>query len=222
MEVRNLAWHRTQISRIVCRKDEPDQDFAGTANEPWSLIDAAFNEAQNRERNLALVDGSSKAFEKTIQVSWPASQVTLTLPTYIDRESITRLWDVTNNSAGYTIPVSRRELNGRVFWKDNRTLQFSTTGPASTMTVEITYLAEAAALREPAQEADVFPYNHRHLLNWSAAIILLSVADQRIPPKWEETIEELRSTFHLAISRGAPSETNPPRIRNHRIMRGGR
>ena len=222
MELRNLAWHRTMISRIVSQKDEPDQDFRGSSNAPYAPIDSAFNEAQVRERNLALIDGSSKAFEETVQLTWPASQATLELPTFIDRESIVRLWDVTNNSAGYTIPITRRGLNGRVCFKDNRTLQWATTGPASALTVEIAYAAEAITLTDPAQEASLFPYNHRHLLNWSAAVILLTIADQRVPPKWEETLDELRSTFHLALSRGAPTETNPPRIRNHRIMRGGR
>lgn len=216
MELRNLAWHRKMISQIVNQKDEPDQDFRGSSNEPYSRIDAAFNEAQVRERNLALVDGSSKAFEETIQVTWPADQVTLVLPDSIDRESIVWLRDVTNNSAGYTIPISRREMNGRVFYKDSRTLQWTTVGPASDVTMEITYVAEPAALTDPAQEATVFPYNHRHLLNWSAATILLTIADQRVPPKWEETLDELRSTFHLMLSRGAPTGTNPPRIRNHR------
>lgn len=220
MELRNLAWHRREIVRIVNQKTgTPDQDFKGSSNAPYEKIDAALNEARVYERNLAIIHGSSKSFEKTLQVTWSASDVTMSLPSYIDRESVFGLWDVTNNSAGYTLKVSRRELQGRLFWKDNRTLQWTTTGPASGTTIEIAYQSEAEPLTEPAQECTVFPYNHRHLLNWSAAVILTDIADQRPPQRWLDRLEEYRSAFHLAISRGSPAESSVPRIRNHR---GGR
>lgn len=221
MELRNLAWHRKEIVRIVNQKTgTPDADFKGSSNAPFEKIDAALNEARVHERNLAIIHGSSKAFEKTVQKTWPASQVTLSLPSHIDRESVFGLWDVTDSSAGYALKVVRREVNGRIFWHDNLTLQWATTGPASATTIEIGYQAEAEPLTEPAQECSVFPYNHRHLLNWSAAVILTDIADQRPPDRWLQRLDEYRSAFHLAISRGSPAASSVPRIRNHRM--GGR
>lgn len=218
MELRNLAWHRKEIARIVSFKTEPDADFAGPTNAPYETIDAAFNQAQVHERNLAILE-SSAAFEKTVRVTWTANQATMTMPSYIGRESIVSLTDVTNNSSGIPITVARRAAQRKIWWLDNRTLQWMTTGPGSDTTVEITYIAEPQALTEPNQEADVFPYSHRHLLNWSAACILVEMADQRVPDNWVRRTQEYRSNFLLAISRGSPSETNVPRIRNHRAWR---
>ena len=219
MELRNLAWHRTEIARIVNFKTgEPDQDFAGPANAPWEKIDAAFNEAQTLERNFALQEGNYSSFLATQQFTWAASAVTFTLPSYIDRESIHSMYDVTSDSSGIPMNVTPRAANRKIWWLNNTTLQWSTTGPGSAATIEIVYLREAAPLTEPTQES-IIPYNHRHLLNWSAAVILIETADQKAPDSWLVRLAEYREIFHLALSRGSPAETNVARIRNHRAWR---
>ena len=220
MEVRNLQWHRTEIARIVNFKTgTPDQDFAGPSNAPWEKVDAAFNEAQTYERNLAVQEGNYSSFLATIQVTWPASQVTFQPPSYIDRESLYAVYDVTSDSSGIPVGISPRAANRKIYWHDSSTLQWATSGPGSAKTLEIVYLREASALTEPAQEASCFPYNHRHLLNWSAAVVLVTLADQQAPRLWIDRVAELRSAFHFALGRGSPGETNPPRIRNHRAWR---
>ena len=218
MEIRDLKWHRAEMARVInFTSGTPDQDFAGPTNAPWANVDAAFNEAQTYERNLALIEGGESWAEKTLQQTWAASAVTFTLPEYMDRESVRMLYDVTNNSAGVPIQVTSRHIRGRVFWKDNRTLQWGTSGPGAAVTVEISYIGEAVALTEDAQEAALFPYNHRHLLNWSGACILMDMADQRIPQTWITRAAEYRSAFHLSIGRGIPLGSNVSRIRNHRV-----
>ena len=220
MELRNLAWHRAEIARIVNFKDgTPDQDFVGPTNAPWLKVDAAFNEAQTFERNLAIQEGGSSWALNTIQKTWLADAVTFVLPNYIDRESIHSIHDVTSDVVGIPVTPGPRSANRKIFFLDAHTLQWGTTGPGSNTTLEISYLAEAVALTDPNQEAALFPYNHRHLLNWSASTILVDMADQRVPDTWTKRVENYRSIFQLALTRGVPSETNVPRIRNHRARR---
>lgn len=219
-EVRNLAWHRTQTSRILNHLEQtPDQDFAGRDNAPWENIDAALNEAQTEERNEAIVNGSSEAFKKTQQFTWAASSVTFTMPSFIDRESVYSIHDVTSDTVGFPLFPSSRSIGNKIFWLDNRRLQWMTTGPGADTTLEISYLMEPAALTEETQEADWLPYSHRHLLNWSAACIAVDMADQKVPARWLARRDQYRSTYHLFLSRGSPAETNVPRIRNHRRFR---
>ena len=215
-EIRNLAWHRKMVSRILNYQDgTPDQDFSGE-NDEWEKLDEAINESQAEERNAAVVDGSSEAFRMRQQFTWSSAAVTFALPSSIDRESIVAIHDVTGDSVGIPVYAAPRWANRKIFFIDNKTLQWATTGPSQDTTLEISYIAEPDAMKEPADEATWLPYNHRHLLNWGAACIAADAADQKTPAAWLARRDNYRSLFHLAISRGSPSETGVPRIRNHR------
>ena len=219
-EQRNLAWHRAQVARIVNYQDgTPDQDAAGPSNDTWQKIDDVLNEAAREERNEAILKGSTEAFRKRQRFTWESGETTYALPVFIDRESILDIHDVTANDVGQPVMALGRSFNRQIFWLDNRTLQWSTSGPGQDTTLEISYTAEAPTLKEPAAEYDLFPYNHRDLLNWSAACLWADMVDQRVPDAWERRRNNYRELFRLAISRGSPTTHGAQRIRNHRVTR---
>ena len=219
-ERRNLQWHRACVAEIVNYQDgTPDQDSTGPTNYTWKKIDAALNEAARQERNEAIIHGSSEAFRKKQSFTWASGELTFTLPSYIDRESVMEMHDVTDDTLGQPIHAMARGFNRLIFWLDNKTLQWGTTGASRDTTVEISYAAAAPSLSAPTAEYDVFPYSHRDLINWSAACIWADMADQEAPASWEKRRDGYRSSFHLAISRGSPTSYGAPRIRNHRATR---
>lgn len=220
VELRNLAWHRKAVALILNYQDgTPDQDFTGPSNDQWEKIDAGINEALVEERNLAVLHGSSEAFKRAQRFTWSTGAVTFPMPSFIDRESVVSIHDVTNDSVGIPIYVSPRWANHKIFFLDAHTLQWATTGPGQNTTLEVSYIAEPPVLKDPADEADLFPYNHRHLINWSAACVIIDTSDQRVPESWLRRRDSYRSSLHLAVSRGSPSEYGVPRIRNHRAAR---
>lgn len=221
MSDRNLAWHRKGVATIINFSDgAASQDFAGaTSNAEWEKIDAAINEAGRSERNLAILEGGQSPLRRTYQKVWAASAVTFDLPSFIAREAIISVHDVTDSAVGFPIYVSERWQNHTTFFIDAQKLQWGTTGPDRATTLEFSYIAQPNTLKEHTDEADWLAYDHRDLLNWSAAAILRDIADEQVPLSWTRRLEHYRELYHMALSRGVPTETNPARIRNHRQVR---
>lgn len=219
--LKNLAWHRKQTAIIVnFSNGAASQDFSGdTTNAEWDKVDAALNEAGRVERHMALLEGGTEPFKRTLQKTWGDDDVTFTLPESISRESISSIYDVTDATDGYPLFVSGRWSGHTIFFKDSKTLQWGTSGPGRDTTLEFTYHMHPNVLLHPTDEAEWLPYEHRDLLNWSAACIMRDIADEAIPASWSRRLDEYRSLFHLTLARGVPAESNPPRIRNHRIGR---
>jgi hypothetical protein len=65
-------------------------------------------------------------------------------------------------------------------------------------------------MTEDLDEPILIPRRHRHLLIWSAAIILRTVADEEPPRMFLTRQRDLRERFHKSLSMGRPTQTGYP------------
>lgn len=213
-EKRNLQWLRDRVSRrLRFNEDQTDQDFAGSTADTYEVIDDFINEAYRTEVNEAQNETSVEHFRETITDSWPQAQVLYVLPAFIDAENILAITDISSSSRGIPILPRSEEMQSRIFWKDSRTIQYDTTGPGSDLTIQIAYLAHASEMRDPLDEPRYIPYRFRDLLIWSACVIARMTSDEAPPAPWELRRDSLREAMHLALSKGKPLQSGPPRIR---------
>lgn len=219
MDLRNLAWHRQKVSRIVNFNDgQPDQDFVGDSiNDSFGRIDDAINECAGNVRNFLLNNVGQVPLERTVSDTWPSGSVTHTLN--VDPADIISIYDVTNDAVGQPLYTQNKVYNTLIFWKDGRTLQWGTAGPGSALTLQITYVMNAGELNEPMQEFEFLPYAHRHVINWGAAVLLRTMADESAPQNWTQHYDTLLEDLEMHLSKGQPMETGRPRIQNRRRRR---
>src|SRR5690606_29065697 len=111
---------------------QANQDFT-----PAQLQDI-LNTVYRDEVNKAWLEGLSSWFRRHQDVIWPASQYLLTLPNSINKATIKRIVDITDNSTNNTaLLFSEEGWSGQLFWYDDKTLAWSTSsnGPNSNRTL---------------------------------------------------------------------------------------
>lgn len=217
---RNLQWLRQKVSRYLnFNSTQTDQDFAGSVNDPNALIDDFINEAYRTECNEVMNETSVEHFREVITDSWPQGQLLYILPSFLDPTSILAITDISSSSRGIPLLPQREDMQTRIFWKDQRTLQYDTTGPGSDLTIQIAYLGQPSEMKDDTDEPYLIPYKFRDLLTWSAVVIARSVGDEAPPKFWVDRRDELRAQLALALSKGKPLQSGPPRIRNRRLHR---
>ena len=98
-EPRNLEWHRKETAIIINFNDGTvDEDFKGSSNDSWSQFDSAISEAGEEIRNLIVEEAGVEFLRRTVSIVWTADDVTYKMPSYIDRNSIISIHEVTNDT----------------------------------------------------------------------------------------------------------------------------
>lgn len=218
MEPRNLAWLRRILSGIVnFNSGQTDQNF-NTENDEFYHLDDALTEAYALEINEAKVM-SVEPFKKTAQLTWESGDSTFVLPDYLNGSDLIEIHDVTDNAVGTLLVVGNRQAGHTVYWKTENTLQWGVDGPGEDKTLEMTYVGSGTTFKKPLQEPDLIPYRFRHLLPWSAAVVISSKAEQKPPQFWLTKLDEWRTSWYSAITRGRPMHQNVPRVHNTRRRR---
>lgn len=173
--------------------DATDQDFTSLQ------VKKAINQAYADEVVKAKQCGSRVHFTKFDQITWPASQRVLTFPQDLQQKDLISFTDVTNDDPGHSLP-------GSVFWKDNKTLQWGTSGPASARTIRVYYYAAAETLVNDGDIPELIQPEHHELLMWSAAIRLRLRSDEGAPGPWTQHHRELQLDYWKSTSRGKPPQ----------------
>lgn len=218
MAGRDLAWLISRLKWVVNFNDgQVNQDFAGTSTDPNLHWREALNEAyKNIVRRAQKV--TQKAHWRVSQdVTWPRGVTTITLPFDLESKQVQRIRDVTNEEDGVELDIADSPQDAEIWRLDRNRVQWSTSGPGYDTTLRFEYLAVAEDLLVDNQEPRLIPEDLRMLLVWEAAIFLRTVADEKAPASWVATRDDLQKSFHAAISRGWPSDSNPPVIRNRDI-----
>ena len=211
----NRGEMRSDLSFIV-NVDE------GTANQDFSTsrLNKAIQWCYDEEVRKAKLRGQVRWFKKTAQITWPASQVRLKLPTSLSKRNLVGLWDFTNADPGYPIVVRETSLDGGdCWWFDNDTLQWGTTGPSSAVTVHIEYLEDAEFLASDSNEPDLIPTDYHKMIVWGAAVFLRAVGDEAPPAFWVQQHSELQMDYWKFLSKGRPF-TDGPSVQNNTVAAG--
>lgn len=178
---------------------QTDQDFSS------KRLKQTLNLVYTSEINKAKQEGGKDYFTKLYTFTWPASQVTITLPFSLQQADLLGFEDITNTDPGIPVGVG----GPLVFWKDNKTLQWSSDGPPETLTIRVSYLASPAKMVDDADEPDLIPRDYRELLAWSAACWMRTVGDEGIPQMFAMKLDELRMDYYKQIALGRPRGNIP-------------
>lgn len=215
MITKNLAWLRQGVGRkLNYSPDEADQDFAGTASDPYFGIDGAINEAYREAVNQAATDADPEAFIRTDTFTWGSAEVTKSLPDHLKGKAIYVIEDITFANPGQQLWITDRERaeTGGLFKLTKDTFQWGTAGPGSDKTLRVHFLSEASEMKDPLDEPELVPARHRDLLVLGAAIIMREDRDDQAPDAWLSRYERLKLTWWAELSRGYPQNPNRPRI----------
>ena len=205
----NLGEMRAAVARkLSFRSTSPDQDFKG-ATTTWSTIDDAINEALKDEHEEALTEAGYQRLQMSYSASWPANQLLFQIPGPIELSDLIAVFDVTDDTRGSPLWMGDRLSEGSIAWRDFRTMEWGDSGPNSTRTLLITYVANPAELKEETQSPMFIRANYHHLIPWAAAIILRLEADEQAPSQWLKRRDEIRMRFHKTMSQNQPYLTGP-------------
>jgi hypothetical protein len=182
---------------------QTDQDFSA------ARLKQALNFAYNREIQRAVLEGSKRYWKRAVDISWPADQVTLPLPSTVKKKAIYRIQDVTDDSIGAALIFSDYGLTGDVFWKDHNTLQWGVSGPGSARTLRVFYVADTVDMVSDGDEPELMPEPFHEVILWSAACWLRTIADEAPPQAWLMQLNELRMDLWKYVSMGRPREDEP-------------
>lgn len=196
---------RSELSFLLnFSETSADQDFSTTR------LNKALQWVYEDEVRQAKLEGLSRRFRKTTTFVWPASQVRLELPQAVHQKNVQAFWDITNSDPGYRIIVRETNLDGGdAYWFDNKTLQWGSVGPASTLTIRAEFLASAEFLAGDQDEPQLIPPDYHKLIVWGAAVLLRSIADEQPPEFWAMKHKELQHDFWKFLSRGQPISDTP-------------
>lgn len=177
---------------------------AGQTNQDFST--AQLTQALNLAYNRIVVDaqqhGSKRFFAKTVQFTWPASQVSYNLTDVINFTSLIALRDVTDAQGGVGTPLT-------VWWKEHNKLQWGTTGPASDRTIEVHYYASAETMVGDGESPSLVPPEFHEFIVWDAAIWLREMADEQAPQAFEKNRMTWEQRYLKHVMLGRPQEDTP-------------
>ncbi len=182
---------------------QPDNDFTD------AQIHTALDQVYSEEIRMAILNGFERFFRKTVEFTWTGSDVTTTVPSTLESAMILSLRNVTNNAIGSEVAFSDFGEEALVFWKDNRTLQWGTTGPSGDTTLRATYMPGTPSLATDGSEPELLPRNYHSLLAWSASVWLRMIAEDGAPPQWIQKTTSDRQDLWKYLTRGMPVSDTP-------------
>jgi hypothetical protein len=206
--IRRLKWV------VAFNEGQTDLEFAGPTEDPDRYFRDALNEAYVDEIDEVTQHGDPTWFYATTELTWPTNDLSLALPEGLRDRELIKIIDVTNSDVGTPLWFADWEENAAHFWFDRRTMRWPPNGPSSDRTLRVTYLEEASEMKGDEDEPFLVPAKYRHLLVWSAARILRTVADDEGPSSWKRKADEIRERFIKHMYSRGPSQTGAPGIRN--------
>ena len=200
----NLGELRSDLAMTLnFNTGQVNQDFTD------AQLNTALNRAYAREVQFASSEGTRRYFAAVLNITWPANQLTLTLPPALQGKTLTRFADVTHGEPGREINFSEFGVGSGIFWLDANTLQFGTTAPGQDRTFRVFYYAAPNTLVLDADVPNLVPTAFHELLVWSAAIWLRAMADEAAPQAWVAQRDELRMNYWKLVGRGRPTDDVP-------------
>jgi hypothetical protein len=185
-------------------EDQPDQDFTATR------LNKALQYAYEDEVRQGKLEGQLRWFKANATLTWPASQVTLKLPSTLQRAGLIEFWDITEADPGVPFVIRENwQQGGDVHWLNFDTLQWGETGPDSEKTLRVDFMAYPEKLLNDSQSPLLVPVDYHMLIVWAAAVFLRDVADEAVPQRWAQKHRELQMDFWKFLSRGRPFSDVP-------------
>jgi hypothetical protein len=206
----NLQQFRAEVVWLLNMSvGEPDQDFDGTAADPYKVVDSLINQARKLEYNMALPEVGADPFMVYQEYTWNSGDVAFDIPPGIDTSDISNFYDVTDGARGSVLVIGERMDASAVYWSGRRQLSWGTEGPGSDRILRIEYLAVPQDLTETGQEDDTFPPQFHNLIPWTAAILGKAGAQDKIPESWTQIRDEHRADLWKHLSNSRPRRRGP-------------
>lgn len=208
MTVRNLSWLRTELSRLLnFDEDNPDAAYLGPASNVWALIDGFAQEAYEAIVEDVVNDvGRPEHFRACVDVTWESSDVTYTLPSWLDYTSLVEVRDITHDTIGepkWIRPLGASNTS-EIWWKTPGVLQWGNNGPGFDSTLRIWYI-QPEELDSELSEPTLLPHRFRMLWKWEAALLARRYKDEdTVPMHWAMQTKDWRRRFHHALMQGSP------------------
>jgi hypothetical protein len=197
-----------RVKFVVDNNDnQTSQAFSATR------VKQAINWAYRQEVNQAQLEGGRRWFITTKEKTWLADETTFELPDGLEDKRLISVENVTDTDPGDPLIFDESGTSGEVFWKNRLTLQWGTSGPSSDVTMRFRYYAVPDELDQDDDVPSLLPEMFHELLIWSAAILLLEIADQAAPGTWMANRREMRMDMWKWMSTGRPM-SDVPRISN--------
>ena len=202
-QLRNLDWLRARVARhLVADVSQADDAFAGPQSNPYQFIDDGINEAYKKIIREAADGIDPDLFKTSTQYLWKGSQLSFKLPPGLNRLSIMSFLDVTGGLPGRQItPTAGYNFSQEVYWTTMDTLNWGNSGPDKDVQLLITYRAVAQDLVLPDDEPRLLPWEHRDLLHWqAAALLMMERLGDDIPAHVDAHVINATWSFHTAIA----------------------
>jgi len=188
-----------------------DQAVTATAVDIDRHYRNALNEAYIDEVEEAMQIGDIRNFITTTTTTWPSGQVTFDARP-MSELVLHKVEDITDSDPGAQLWFEQWADGVALFWKNAHTIQWGTSGPSSDRTIRFTHVAEPNELVEDFDEPNIMPRRFRHLIAWSAAVILRVVMDEAAPRPFIKRRDDIRARYHKSLSMGKPMQTGFPGV----------
>lgn len=190
-----------------------DQAVTATSQDIDLHYRNAINEAYADEVEEAMQASDIRNFMTISKRTWPASQVTLDVSP-LSEFVLFKAEDITDRDPGEALYINTWTARSTIFWKDRETLQWGANGPPSEKTIRFTHVEEPAQMLNDSDKPTMIPRRFRHLIAWSAAIILRIVMDDVATPPFVKRRNDIRMRFHKSLAMGKPIQTGYHGITN--------
>ena len=178
-----------------------DVDFATTRLNKF--LDRGYNYLVEK----AKLQSSRNLWVTFVDITWPASTLRFTLPTEIHGKVYIATLDVTGGEPGV-----RFDAGPDFTWAGTHVWQWpGTAGPGAAKTIRVFYEAVAESLISDESVPVLVPPQYHWLIVWQAALLMRTLADDRVPTGWREEYNEMFLDYLKHVSRGRPL-TSTPRI----------
>jgi hypothetical protein len=191
-----------------------DNNDGGTSQAfTTARVKQAINMAYNNEYTTAMLEGQRSWFITTRTLTWLANVPLFTLPKDMSQDTIIRIRDMTDSNLGRELVFSATGFYGDLFWHDKNNLQWGASGPTKDKTLEFAFIPNIVDMVDDDDEPELLPNMFHNILIWSAAIMLLEIADQVAPQPWYKNQEDTRLNMLKYLSLGRP-QVDTPKIVN--------
>jgi len=201
------------VNREELRTDLEETLNASPAQAHQDFSEAKLNKALNRayvrEVEFAKLVGVKEFFIARKQFTWPVNQQRFEFPLWLRRAQSYKFMDITGGRPGRSLMGTATPVDGLVYFFDEKTLQWGTTGPGSARTIEVIYYGQAADMESDMEEPSIIPAGFHELLVWSAAIQLRLGSDEASPGGWSRAHEDLQAAYQLFVAKGRPRGNSP-------------
>lgn len=205
--ISDLAWLRSKVaSDLGFDIDNIDPLYYGTDDWPEKKIDSAINETKDE---LWVEMGLLAEPDRIVQrhsLTWPANQVELELPTWLQNATIEQVVDITEGEPGYQVNVGKScTSNGwYIFWAKAGVLSWGVSGPDSAKTIRFLYVGDSPDLKTEIDTVDFIPERYKWTLSKGARIKAKSNANEEAPQLWVAEYVNMRNDFLMWAVQDAP------------------